>query len=396
MSPWRDPRAPRARCGRFVVAAPVEQAPPSILWPLPALAAHSTATPKEKAVMEKDRTVVAALTIIVTFVLLAACKIGQPVIEPAVFAVFIIVIAWPMQKALEPALGKGVALSLTVLFTCSIVLALVALIVWSGGAVAYWVRQNLDRVQDSLFASTSWLEEHDISIFTLLSERFDSAALVEILRTVAVRANTVLAFALIVLVYVILGLAEADSFRSRIASLGNRETSERLLSGGRKISEKFRAYVFVRTIASIATGLAVWILTRQMGVELAAAWGVLAFALNYLPYIGSFFIVTLPPAFAFVQMGSWGAPLTVLLGLIAINFVIGSLLEPTFSGATLSISPPVVLFAIILWTFIWGALGAFLGVPLAIAALTLSEEFPSTRWVSELLSGGRLKSPRPV
>jgi predicted PurR-regulated permease PerM len=75
-----------------------------------------------------------------------------------------------------------------------------------------------------------------------------------------------------------------------------------------------------------------------------------------------------------------------------IQFIIGSYLEPVFSGSALSISPPIVLFSIVLWTFLWGALGAFLGVPLSIAALTICEQFPSTRWVAEILSGGRRRA----
>jgi predicted PurR-regulated permease PerM len=71
--------------------------------------------------------------------------------------------------------------------------------------------------------------------------------------------------------------------------------------------------------------------------------------------------------------------------------VIGSYLEPVFSGEALSISPPLVLFSIVLWTYLWGALGAFLGVPIAIALITLLAEFPSTRGISDILSGGRIE-----
>ena len=115
----------------------------------------------------------------------------------------------------------------------------------------------------------------------------------------------------------------------------------------------------------------------------------LAFALNYLPYIGSFIVSGLLPLFAVVQFGSVETALTVLLGVLFIQAVIGSYLEPLFSGSALSISPPLVLFSVILWTYLWGALGAFLGVPLAIAALTLFEGFPSTLWIADILSGGR-------
>jgi AI-2 transport protein TqsA len=175
----------------------------------------------------------------------------------------------------------------------------------------------------------------------------------------------------------------------RIAALKNRDASQRLIAPGRMIGTKFRTYMLVRTLASLATGFAVWGFARFMGLELAGACGVLAFALNYLPYIGSFIVSGLLPLFAVVQFGSVETALTVLLGVLFTQAVIGSYLEPLFSGSALSISPPLVLFSIILWTYLWGALGAFLGVPLAIAALTLIEEFPSTLWITDILSGGR-------
>ena len=39
------------------------------------------------------------------------------------------------------------------------------------------------------------------------------------------------------------------------------------------------------------------------------------------------------------------------------------------------------------WTFLWGLYGAFIGVPIAIAALTFCEHWPSTRWIADLLGG---------
>ncbi len=348
--------------------------------------------------MEKNPISNVTSVTVMLFVILIACKFGQAVLEPVVFAVFIIAIAWPLQKSMQARVGKAIALTVTVVMTAAVVLALFSLIAWGGREVVEWIRQNLDRIQEAAMTSTSWLEEHDIFVFTLMAEHFNGASLVRLLRTVAVRVNTILAFAVIVLIYVILGLSEAEFVRARIASLGNQMTGQRLLEGGRKIGEKFRTYMFVRTIASIATGLAVWGFAQFMELEMAGAWGVLAFALNYLPYIGSLIVTALLPLFAFVQFGSFETPLFVFLGVSVIQFIIGSYLEPVFSGSALSISPPVVLFSIVLWTFLWGALGAFLGVPLSIAALTICEQFPSTQWVADLLSGGRRMgavAPRP-
>ncbi len=336
------------------------------------------------------RPILETATVLIAILLaLAACKLGQAVLEPVVFAVFIIEIAWPMERALRSKVGKAAALAITVCVTVAVVLALLSLTVWGGRQVLEWITEHIDRIQESLITSTSWLEEHDIFVLTLLGDHFDSAAIVRLLQHLAIRVNTILAFALIVLLYVVLGLGEVDLITARVGALRNQEASRHLLAAGERIGAKFRIYMFVRTVASVATGFAVWGFLRFMGLEMAGACGVLAFALNYLPYIGSLVVTAFLTLFAFVQSGSLETMMLVLLGVSLIQVVIGSYLEPVFSGNALSISPPVVLFAIVLWTFLWGGLGAFLGVPLMIAGLTLFEEFPSTHWIADILSGGR-------
>jgi predicted PurR-regulated permease PerM len=46
-----------------------------------------------------------------------------------------------------------------------------------------------------------------------------------------------------------------------------------------------------------------------------------------------------------------------------------------------------VFFAIFFWTFLWGLIGTFIGVPITLAALTFCSQHPSSRWVADLLSG---------
>lgn len=84
--------------------------------------------------------------------------------------------------------------------------------------------------------------------------------------------------------------------------------------------------------------------------------------------------------------------LTVFFGLNVIQFVIGSYLEPRLSGSALAISPFAVVFAVFFWTFLWGIPGAFIGVPVTIAILSLFELNAQLRWIPALLSGPTRKS----
>lgn len=321
------------------------------------------------------------------FIFIIFCKVGQAVIEPVVLGFFVIEVTWPLYIFLKSRLSKSIATIITISLTVVAVLALFSLIAWGGREITFWFRDNLDRIQATLVSSTSWLEEHDIFILASITDNFNASSLIAFFRAVALRVNTTAAFAALVLLYVMMGLAETEAFQNNIARLGDRNLALQLLAAGRSIGDKFRAYLFVRTIASIITGLAIWGFAAFIGLELAGAWGVLSFALNFLPYIGSFVVTMLLPLFALVQADTIGTAVYILIGVALIQFVIGSYLEPVFSGSTLSISPPVVIFSVVLWMFLWGALGAFLGVPLTIAALTLLEQFPSTQWLYKLLSG---------
>jgi AI-2 transport protein TqsA len=112
----------------------------------------------------------------------------------------------------------------------------------------------------------------------------------------------------------------------------------------------------------------------------------LAFALNYIPFIGPFVATLLPGLFALAQLDSWQAIILVFVGLTAIQFLIGNYLEPLVAGAALTISPFAVVFGVFFWGFLWGIPGAFIGVPIMITIITLCAQYPSSQWVATLLS----------
>ena len=132
--------------------------------------------------------------------------------------------------------------------------------------------------------------------------------------------------------------------------------------------------MLVRSVMSVLTGAVVWGITLLAGLELATAWGVIAFVLNYIPFIGPLFATVFPTLFAIAQFESWQLALIVFLSLNLIQFLIGSYLEPRIAGAALAVSPFSILFAVFFWSFLWGIPGAFIGVPIVIAVLTVCEQ----------------------
>ena len=330
--------------------------------------------------------------LLVTFLVSAALYLARVVFEPMAFALFGMALVWPFQKALEARLPKPVALGLTILLALLVILALAATIVWSIDDVVHWTIANVTRVQSLYARWTQWLDGYGIYISEGAGQ-YDARTFIKVLQTIASEANYFVGFCIIVFLLMTFGLTELVSFRARLDALAPRigQDTSRMAA---EIAGKIRKYMLIRTLASGLTGLAVFAFTISIGLDLAIAWGIISFVLNYIPFLGTLIAVALPALFASVQFESWQMVLFIFGGLYLIQFLIGNYLEPIIAGRTLAISPLVMLVAFFFWAFLWGIPGAFIGIPVTIALLAVCEQNPSLNWLARLLSASAPSSGR--
>ena len=329
----------------------------------------------------RDRFVTAVFAVVL---ISAALYFGRVVLEPVAFVLFTMALVEPFQTAVEIKMGKPIALILTILLTLLVLSILVLAIVWSIGDVVHWGVANVERFQSLYLRATQWLDGHDLFIMDLSS--LNSSSFIGVFQAVAVQANYFMGFTLVVFLFLIFGLAEMGDFKTKIEALDKKMSGWSLLETSGQIAKKIRKYMLIRTVASAVTGLAVFVFTLSIGLDLAVAWGIISFVLNYIPYIGPLVAVILPVIFATAQFESWQMAALIFGSLYLIQFVIGSYLEPMLTGTALSISPFVMLFAFLIWDFLWGMPGAFIGLPVTIALFTIWEQNPSTRWIANLMS----------
>jgi len=337
--------------------------------------------------MARDSTPSIAVGLIAAIAVSVAAYQAAVVFAPLTLGLFVIALVWPMQDWLQRRTPALLALAITMTLTVAVMLVFASLVVWGFGRVGRSVIADSGRYEAIYDAAVVWLESHDISVAGLWAEHFNVGWMLRWAQAITGRVNTTLSFWLITLVYVILGLMELDDLRRKAQAFIAPEAARMLLSATGDTARKFRKYMVVRTQMSLATGILVGVFAWGAGLRFAVEWGVIAFALNYVPFIGPFVATLFPTLLAMAQFASWQAVLAVFVCLNIIQFVIGSYVEPRVSGNVLSISPMVVLFAVFFWTFLWGLYGAFIGVPIAIAALTFCGHYPSTRWIAELLGG---------
>lgn len=192
----------------------------------------------------------------------------------------------------------------------------------------------------------------------------------------------------IIIVYLIFLLLEQRTFADKIkAIIQNRSKQKDAFELIDKMRSDIRTYVAIKVLTSAATGILSFLVLHFVGVDFASFWAVLIFLLNFIPTIGSIIATAFPSLLTLVQFDTLGPFILTISILSAIQFCIGSLVEPKLMGNRLNLSPIVILLSLGLWGSIWGIPGMFLCVPITVIMMIVCSYFPNTRPVAVLLSG---------
>jgi AI-2 transport protein TqsA len=155
-----------------------------------------------------------------------------------------------------------------------------------------------------------------------------------------------------------------------------------------EVKQRLRTYLLLKTLISVVTGVLVGTALAWLGVDLALVFGLFAFLLNFVPNVGSIIATLLP--LPVVLMSQEISTTTAVLAIAipgAIQFVVGSVLDPMIMGDSLDLHPVTVLLALIFWGMLWGVIGVLLAVPLTAALRILLERLDTTAPVARAMAG---------
>ncbi|WP_075223034.1 AI-2E family transporter [Acuticoccus yangtzensis] len=204
-------------------------------------------------------------------------------------------------------------------------------------------------------------------------------------RAILDAATQVVSGVVLVLFLVVLMLVEGPTWRDKmINALGERRAAGWHTTFS-VMAVRFRWYILVRTGLGLLSALLYGAWLAIFGVDLIIVWSVLAFLLNYIPTIGSLMAAALPALYA-LSTKDWGTALMVAGGLLVIEQVMGNYVDPRLQGRQLSVSPLVTFFALLLFAWIWGVVGALLAVPIAVFVVVGCANIDSLRPVGLILS----------
>lgn len=313
---------------------------------------------------------------LVGFVLMLL-HLAAPVLVPVLFAFFLAALALPPFRWL---LGRGVSrgpalfLLLAVLLGGGVGLILLALV-------------SVGRLQEGLATYGDQLAAQLTTLPIAALQSGESAgrvagvgmsALGEFLRALAdVAANGL--FSLVIVGFFLLesqrflAIAQSDFVRDRP-----------VLSHAPEVAETAVRYFGIRTQLNVITGVGVTLICLLVGVDYALLWGIVAFFLSYIPYIG-LLTAMLPPALLALAEHGWPQALLVVAGIVLINLLIENVLEPGYTGRRLQLSPTIVFLSFFFWAWLLGPVGGLLSMPITVLLLLVFQGDPRTMWLARLI-----------
>lgn len=314
-------------------------------------------------------------------ILAAALQQARELVVPFLLAAFVAVaceppLAWLRGRGLPNALALAVVLA-------AVLAAALGLGALAGASVAGF-REALPtyvaQLHERAAGLAAWLAARGVE----LPSEPDPAFFLRLVADLLSGFGGVLANIAFILLAVAFILAESLELPARLRRAFGGAGSAAALAG---FAAGVNRYLAVKALTSLLTGALVAGWLALLGLPHAALWGLVAFLFNFIPTIGSFLAAVPAVLLALLHAGPAAAALAAA-GYLAVNVVVGIVLENRLMGRRLGLSALVVFASLVFWGWLLGPVGMLLSIPLTVVIKLGLEASPATRPWAELLGPG--------
>jgi predicted PurR-regulated permease PerM len=158
-----------------------------------------------------------------------------------------------------------------------------------------------------------------------------------------------------------------------IASFRDRESRLRAIRIINEVERNLTGYLGLVTVINLFVGAAAGLIASFVGLPNPAAWGVLGFLLNYIPYVGALMLELALLAAGLATFPTLSYAFLAPLLFLAVATMEGQFITPSIIGRRFPLNPLAVFLSVVFWTWLWGPMGTFLAVPLVVTGLAVVE-----------------------
>lgn len=192
---------------------------------------------------------------------------------------------------------------------------------------------------------------------------------------------------LVGLVLALFLLSSGNMFYDKIVEsfprLGDKKRALRIIYD---IEQRMSYYLLAITSINAALGLFIGIAMYLIGVPYPLVWGLVAFGLNYLPYLGGAVGTLGVAAFSLVTFDSLSYALVAPAVYFCLTSLEAQFITPVLLGIRMQMNTVSVFLSVIFWGWLWGIPGALIAVPILAVVKTICDHIEGLSTFGNFLS----------
>lgn len=329
---------------------------------------------------------------------IGALSFAQAFFIPVVFALLLALILSPIRRFLGTlGIGPGVSSALIMACVCLSGVVVLFLISSSLSTIVSDEPQLMNKVQERIDELTGVLEPMR-QAGEQLNEMQNSSSGPE---TVIVREKGIFSLwaettpyvagqVMLAIVLATFLIASGDMFYEKLVQvMPSLSLKRKSLNIARDMENQLSTYFLTITAINIALGVVVGVAMWFLGMPDPVFFGVVAFALNYIPYVGSIIGIAFAFVMGLVTYDNIWMSLAPPFAYWLINTAEGQFITPVSVGKRLRLNAVAVFLSLAFWAWLWSFVGMFLSTPILIALKAFSLRTPELAWLNTFLEGRR-------
>lgn len=191
----------------------------------------------------------------------------------------------------------------------------------------------------------------------------------------------------LMLVLLMFLLASGDMFYEKLVRVSPTLTDKkRGLTIARAVEREVSRYLLTITAINVGLGVAIGAAFYMIGMPNPVLWGILAAALNFVPYIGAITGIALSAAVAIISFPTLGGASIAPVAYLVCTTIEGQFVTPALVGHRLQINAVSVFLSVALWGWLWGVSGILIAVPVLIVVKVFALHVDGLNGLHEFLS----------
>ena len=181
-------------------------------------------------------------------------------------------------------------------------------------------------------------------------------------------------------------LASGDMFYIKLVqSFPTMSGKKRALTMVYDIERRVSHYLLTIALINVGLGICVGTVLTLIGMPYAYIWGIAAFLLNFLPYLGAITGVALVGALSIITFDSFSYALLAPAAYLTLTTIEGNFVTPTLLGRRLELNTVAVFLTVVLWGWLWGIAGALVAVPFLVVFKVVADNIDSMEIIGNFL-----------